>query len=345
MNALAVADIAETRSRVAGFVPTGAYPTAVRVVNGGRLAVLNGHSGSLSVIDAPTDEMLPDYTTKAMGATPYRESFSDSLPEQRSSIEHVIYILMDGASGPNTAKLAREFVRLENFHPAGDTPAAAFNFAIAAIAPDFTERLAPSFAAGRLRYDGFGGGEPANLPPAGYLWSNALSAGLTVRNYGMFADNGAQGGRVKDPSLQEVTNMKYRSADPQALLDDLKQFESPTGVLPNLIVLQTTSDAALGRIVEAVSKSKFWPQTAIFAMSPSGASPTLLALSPYTRRGTTDPTPYDQVSVLRTIELILNLRPMTVFDFSARSLAAAFVSTPNLSPVNNAPFSMEPANQ
>ena len=339
VNALAVADVSETRSRLAGFVPTGAYPTAVRVVNGGKLAVLNGHSGSMSVIDAPADEMLPELTNKAMALTPYRESFSDSLPEQRSSIEHAIYILMDAAAGPNAAKLAREFVRLENFRPAGGTAESALNWAVSAIAPDFTERLASSFAAGRLRYDGFRGGEPANLPPAGYLWSNALSAGLSVRNYGVFVDNGAQGVRIKDPSLQDVTNMKYRAADPQAFLDDLKQFESPSGMLPNLIVLRTTSDAALGRIVEAVSKTKFWPQTAIFAMNPSGPSPMLLALSPYTRRGAADPTPYDQVSVLRTIELILNLRPMTVFDFSARSLAAAFVSTPN-----NAPYIMEPTN-
>jgi len=338
VNALAVADISEVRSRVAGFVPTGAYPTAVRLLNAGRIAVLNGHSSSLSVLDAPTDEMLPELTSKAMAATPYRESYSDSLPEQRSSIEHVIYILMDGApSGPNAAKLAREFVRLENFHPAGDTPAAAFNFAVAAIAPDFTERLAPSFVAGRLRYDGFEGAEPANLPPAGYVWSNAVSAGLTVRNYGLFVDNSVQGGRVKDPSLQGITNMKYRAADPQAFLDDLKQFDS--GMLPNLVTIRSESDAALGRIVEAVSKSKFWAQTAIFVMQPSGPKPTLLALSPYTRRGAADPTLYDQVSVLRTIELILNLRPMTVFDFSARSLAAAFVST-----ANNAPFSMEPTN-
>lgn len=339
VNAVAVADISETRSRVAGFIPTGAYPTAVRVLSGGRLAVLNGHSSSLSVIDAPTDEMLPELTAKATAVTPYRESFSDSLPEQRSSIEHVIYILMDGAAGPNTGKLAREFVRLDNFRPAGDTPAAALHWAIAAIAPDFTEKLNPSFAAGRLRFDGFEGGEPANLPPAGYLWSNALSAGLTVRNYGMFVDNAVQGGRVKDPSLVGVTNMKYRDADPQAFLDDFKQFESPSGMMPNLTVLRTASDTALGRIVEAVSKSKFWPQTAIFVMSPSAPGPLLLALSPYTRRGAADATPYDQVSVLRTIELILNLRPMTIFDFSARSLAAAFVSTPN-----NAPYSMEPAN-
>ena len=337
VNALAVADISETRSRIVGFVPTGAYPTAVRELTAGRIAVLNGHSGSLSVFDAPTDEMLPELTSKTMAATPYRESFSDSLPEQRSSIEHVIYILMDGASGPNAAKLAREFVRLENFHPAGDTPASALNWAVAAIAPDFTERLAPGFAAGRLRYDGFEGAEPANLPPAGYLWSNALSSGLTVRNYGVFVDNGVQGGRVKDPSLQGVTNMKYRETDPQAFLDDLKQFES--GMMPNLLMARVESDAALGRMVEGISRSKLWPQTAIFVMNPSGPSPMLLALSPYTRRGTTDSTPYDQVSALRTIELILNLRPMTVFDFSARSLTAAFVSTPN-----NAPYSMEPTN-
>ena len=119
VNALAVADISETRSRVAGFVPTGAYPTAVRVVNGGRLAVLNGHSGSMSVIDAPTDEMLPDYTSKAMAATPYRESFSDSLPEQRSSIEHVIYILMDGAASGSEHRQARARVRAAGEFPSG----------------------------------------------------------------------------------------------------------------------------------------------------------------------------------------------------------------------------------
>ena len=337
-NTVAVADISEARSRVAGFVPTGAYPTSVRLLSGGRLAVLNGHSASLSVVDVPADEMLPETTRAAMALTPYRESFSDSLPIGRSPIEHVIYILADDASGPNAAKLAREFVRLEGFHPTGGTRPEALSWAVSAIAPDFTVRLAQSFASTRLRYNGFEGGEPANLPPAGYLWSNALSAGLTVRNYGLFVDTGAQVARVKDPSLQGVTNMKYRASDAQIFLDDLKQFES--GTMPNLVMLSLSSDAALGRIVEAVSKSRYWPQTAIFVMNPAGPAPALLALSPYTRRAAVDPTVYDQASVLRTIELILNLRPMTVFDFSARSLAAAFVSTPN-----NAPFSAEPPAQ
>jgi len=347
-NAVAVADISETRSRLAGFIPVGAYPAAVHAVNQNRIAVLNGHSNSLSLIGAPTEDILADYSKTALALTPYRESFSDSLPEQRSSIEHVLYILMDGvgSGGPNLSKLAREFVRFDNFHPAGGTPAAALNWAVAAIAPDFTAKLSPAFAAGRLRYNGFEGGEPANLPPAGYLWSNALSAGLTVRNYGLLVENkpaagadGIQVARVKDPSLVGITNMKYRAPAPQAFLDDLKQFEG-TGMMPNLMMLHVESDAALGRIVEAVSKSRFWPQTAVFVMDASSPKPLLLALSPYTRRGSADATPYDQVSVLRTIELILNLRPMTVFDFSARSLAAAFVSTPN-----NAPYSAEQTGQ
>jgi DNA-binding beta-propeller fold protein YncE len=343
-NAVAVADVSETRSRLAGFVPAGAYPAAVRVISGGRLAVVNGHSGSLSAMETPTDDMLPEYTRMAMALTPYRESLSDSLPEQRSPLQHVIYILGGASSGPNAVKLAREFVRFENFHPAGYTPAAALNWAVAAIAPDFTVKLAPGFVAGRLRYDGFEGGEPANLPPAGYLWSNALSAGLSVRNYGLFVENkpsagadGVQVARVNDSSLVGVTNMKYSPADPRAFLDDLKQNETG-GMMPNLMMLRVNSDAALGRIVEAVSKSPFWPQTVIFVMNASAENATLLALSPYTRRGATDSTIYDQASVLRTIELILNLRPMTVFDFSARSLAAAFVSTPNAAPYSPEPF-------
>ena len=61
---------------------------------------------------------------------------------------------------------------------------------------------------------------PANTPPAGYLWTNALSAGLTVRNYGEFVTNKPQAGpdgiqvaKVSDPSLNGITNLRYRGWD------------------------------------------------------------------------------------------------------------------------------------
>jgi hypothetical protein len=100
-------------------------------------------------------------------------------------------------------------------------------------------------------------------------------------------------------------------------------------------------DYALGRLVEGVSKSKFWPQTAIFIVEDdaqdgadhvdSHRSPAFV-ISPYARRGFVDTTFYSTPSVLRTIELILGLRPMTQFDAAATPLSAAFTMDINATP-------------
>jgi hypothetical protein len=97
-------------------------------------------------------------------------------------------------------------------------------------------------------------------------------------------------------------------------------------------------DYALGRLVEAVTKSKSWPQTAIFVVEDdaqdgadhidSHRAPAFV-ISPYARRGFVDNTLYSTPSVLRTIELILGLRPMTQFDAAAPPLAAAFTRQPD----------------
>ena len=96
------------------------------------------------------------------------------------------------------------------------------------------------------------------------------------------------------------------------------------------------NDAALGTIVEAVSHSKFWAKTAIFVLEDDAQDgpdhvdshrSVMLALSPYTRRGIVDSSMYNTASVLRTMELILGLRPMTQFDAGARPLGAAFAAT------------------
>jgi hypothetical protein len=171
--------------------------------------------------------------------------------------------------------------------------------------------------------------------------------------------------RVNDPSLQGITNMNYRGFDERypdvnrvkVFLDEFKEFES-SGKLPNLMIVRlgndrTTpgrtaprsmfadNDYALGMLVEAVSNSKFWSQTAIFVIeddAQNGAdhvdshrSP-MLVLSPYTHRGTIDSTMYNQASVVRTIELILGLRPMTHYDAGARPILAPFAAAPDRRP-------------
>ncbi|HLG97468.1 MAG TPA: bifunctional YncE family protein/alkaline phosphatase family protein [Bryobacteraceae bacterium] len=283
--------------------------------------------------------------------------------------------LFDEKAGPNHHKLAREFVLFDNFYVNSDVSADGHNWSTSAIANDFVEKMWPSNYAGRNPNYGFEGGEPAAYPPAGYLWTNAAARGVSMRNYGYWVENknnagadGVQVEEVRDPILRSVTNMKYRSFDleytdvnrAQVFLADLADFEK-TGTMPALMLLRlgndhtngtapgkiaplssfADNDYALGMIVEGISRSKFWPSTAIFVVEDdaqngpdhidSHRAPAYL-LSAYTHTGKIDSTMYNTTSVLRTIELILNMRPMTHFDAGARPMTNAFSNEAILMP-------------
>ena len=93
------------------------------------------------------------------------------------------------------------------------------------------------------------------------------------------------------------------------------------------------NDLALGRIIEAVSHSRFWPQTAVFIVEDDAQNgpdhvdahrTVALVASPYCRRGSGDSTPYTTCSMLRTIEIVLGLEPMSQFDAAAAPMRACF---------------------
>jgi hypothetical protein len=281
---------------------------------------------------------------------------------------------------PNQHKLAREFVLLDNFYVSADVSADGHNWSTAAIASDYVQKFWPnSYAARRKHYD-YEGGEPAATPPAGYLWTNARLAGVSMRNYGYFVnirkkplEDGVQVDSVRDPVLSPVTNLHYRGFDldypdverVKAFQKDLAEFEA-SGQMPQLMIMRlgndhtsgtapgkiaplssiADNDYALGLLVESVAKSKFWPETAIFVVeddAQNGAdhvdshrSPAFV-LSPYTRRGVVDSSMYNTVSMLRTIELIVGLRPMTHFDAGAKPMASVFQATPNVAAYAAAP--------
>jgi hypothetical protein len=99
------------------------------------------------------------------------------------------------------------------------------------------------------------------------------------------------------------------------------------------------NDLALGRIVEAVSKSKFWPETCIFVVEDDpqngfdhvdGHRTVALVISPYTRRGFVDHTSYNQTGMVKTIELLLSLPSMNQLDLSATAMRACFQEKPDL---------------
>src|SRR6185295_8722170 len=96
------------------------------------------------------------------------------------------------------------------------------------------------------------------------------------------------------------------------------------------------NDLAVGLIVKALSRSKFWNKMAIFVVEDDaqggvdhvdGHRTVALAVSPYTRRGHVDSTFYSNQSMLKTIELILGLPTMSIFDMIANDMRASFTST------------------
>jgi YVTN family beta-propeller protein len=159
------------------------------------------------------------------------------------------------------------------------------------------------------------------------------------------------------PGFPLITPDVYRA---QLFIEELKTFEQKNE-MPNLVyvflpanhsvgatpgfptprAMIADNDLALGRIVEAVSKSKFWKDTCIFVVEDDpqfgfdhldGHRSVLQVISPYTRRKHVDSTNYNQTGVVKTIELVLGLPPMNQLDLSATPLRACFQDLPDLTP-------------
>ncbi|MBS0265501.1 MAG: bifunctional YncE family protein/alkaline phosphatase family protein, partial [Planctomycetes bacterium] len=143
-------------------------------------------------------------------------------------------------------------------------------------------------------------------------------------------------------------------------LKELKEFEEK-GEFPNLVIIclpndhtsgtspgtptpaacVADNDLAFGRIVEGLSRSKFWKELAIFAIEDdpqdgwdhvSGYRTTAYCISPYTKRGQVISTQYNTTSIIRTIEQILGMPPMNQFDASATPMFDCFTETPDFTP-------------
>jgi DNA-binding beta-propeller fold protein YncE len=287
-NAVAVVDVSLPRSSRLGFIPSGAYPADVQTLAGDRVAILNGQSGTASVVEA--DDIQTD-TVRSNSL--FRDEYLDTQP-RRSAIEHVVYIVTSDFRG---SKPAREFTLLDNFQDLGE------EWAVAAIAPPYVVRRAPMLAAF----------EPAALPPAGRIWNNALAKGLTVRNYGW----------TGDPALAPHTNARFAAPDAdrgQVFAEDLALFERE-GKMPRLLMIRMEAEPQVLRsVADAVLKSRFSKSSAVFITGPNAAA----VYSPYTGERDVDSTFYNSASVLRTIGLILGLNPMTIFDAAATPITAAF---------------------
>jgi len=179
--------------------------------------------------------------------------------------------------------------------------------------------------------------------------------------------------RVNIAPLRPYVDMNYPSFSlripdqvrADAFIADLREFER-IGRMPNFMLMAlgndhtsgtypgrptprayaADNDLALGRIVSAVSHSKFWRDTVIFVVEDDaqdgldhvdGHRTMALVVSAYQTPGAVYHEFYDQTSILRTVELIFGLTPMTRFDANATAITAAFNSQERTEPYDAKP--------
>jgi DNA-binding beta-propeller fold protein YncE len=285
---------------------------------------------------------------------------------------------------PNLHALAREFVLLDNFYVESEVSADGHEWTTAAYATDFVEKTWPlsyrKGSYGTIQYPSEGAFEIA-YPTSGYIWDQCKKAGLSYRSYGEFVKNTGtdddESGHATLEALKGHYDPGYRGWDlnypdqkrADRFIAELRRMEKEGG-FPQFIVMHlpndhtagvsvgkptpramvADNDLALGRIVEALSNSKFWKETAVFVVeddAQNGADhvdahrTTALVLSPYTKRRAVDSSMYSTSSMLRTMELILGLPPMTQFDAAALPMYASFHARPDFSPYKHRPANVD----
>lgn len=280
---------------------------------------------------------------------------------------------------PNHHALARRFVLLDNFYVNAEVSAQGHDWSTAAYASDFTEKTWSSNYSRRGRKYDYEGEKKINWPSSGYIWDACRRKGISYRSYGEFVKNGKtpqDPGHATVPGLKGHFDPYYRSFDLEysdrdrvkRYLKELRQFEAK-GRMPRFQILRLPNDhtagtrpgqltpralvgdndLALGQVVEALSHSRFWKEMAIFVLEDDAQNgpdhvdahrSVAFVISPYARRKVVDSTMYSTNSMLRTMELILGLPPMSQHDAAAPPMFRSFTDTPNLEPYTALPVSV-----
>ena len=280
-------------------------------------------------------------------------------------------VMFGAAITPNQHALVARFGIFDRFFDNAHVSADGHNWSLGAFANDYLEKMWPLNYAGRRPDYDFEDGAEASSPHAGYLWDAAARAHISARNYGEFVTAGptASGTPVSTTfdRLRAITDPNFptfdlKIADAVRYAEWKREFDAfeRTRTLPALEIVRfmrdhtagtaagentpqamvADNDQAVGNLVDAVSHSRDWTSTAIFILeddAQNGADhvdeqrSTFYLASPYARGGVQHEQ-YTTASVLRTIEILLGMQPLSRYDAGAQPLDAAFTPTPSSAP-------------
>ncbi|SDY80790.1 40-residue YVTN family beta-propeller repeat-containing protein [Hymenobacter psychrophilus] len=266
---------------------------------------------------------------------------------------------------PNHHALAREFVLLDNFYVDAEVSADGHNWSTAAYATDYVEKTWPSNYSGRGgSYDYEGGRGEVAVPKDGFIWDYCQRAGVSYRSYGEFVAKG----KATVKALEGHIDADYPSYNLQVLdVDREKIWERDfdrlvaAGQVPQFQVIRlpndhtagarlgartpqayaADNDLALGRLIEHLSQSPVWKESVVMVVEDDAQNgpdhvdahrSTAYLAGPHVRRGAVIHTMYSTAGLLRTMELILGLPPMSQYDAAALPLWECFTSSPDLKP-------------
>jgi YVTN family beta-propeller protein len=286
---------------------------------------------------------------------------------------------------PNHHALAEQFALLDNYYGPGDQSALGHRWVLQAYPSTWvhkygnarnnqspmllgpTDAIYDSAKAHGLGVRAYGERGANTITPANATWTNIYN------DWKNGTANVTIDARAIIVGLRDVYHPKYPAAESRVpdqyradiFLKEFAEFEK-NGNLPSLVLIllyddhtEGTSpgfptpramvadnDLALGRIVEAISKSQYWKESAIFVTEDDsqdgldhvdGHRTVGLAISPYTRHGIVDSTFYTIVNMYRTIEQILGLPPRNQFDLAAEPMFPTFAPKADLTPYTARP--------
>eukprot|EP01037_Dinobryon_pediforme_P008436 gene8436-8524_t len=268
---------------------------------------------------------------------------------------------------PNHHAIANEFVLLDNFYVDAEVSADGHNWSTAAYATDFVEKTWPTSYGNRGGNYDFEGTRLAAYPRDGFIWDYCKRAGVSYRTYGEFVEDGPSGkASLKslaghycthspgfDLNVKDVKRVDIWKHDFDSLMainavphfnsirisNDHTSGQHKGSISP--IAAVGDNDLAIGRFLDYLSTSKIWKESLVVILEDDAQngpdhvdahrSPVFLA-GPYVKRNAVIHNMYSTSGVLRTIELILGLPPMSQYDAAATPLYECFTSKPNFSP-------------
>jgi len=274
---------------------------------------------------------------------------------------------------PNQHALVNNYVLMDNFYVDAEVSADGHNWSMAAYATDVVEKTWPTTYGSRGGSTGYEGGRPALYPRDGYIWDYCQRAGVSFRSYGEFGEfdktkyktlqghmcPGSPGFNLDitdqvryDAWAHDFDSLLTVNAVPQLstirISNDHTSGQKRGKIAP--IAAVADNDLAVGKLIEHLSHSPIWKESVVFILEDDAQngpdhvdahrSP-VYVVGPYVKHNAVIHSMYSTSGVLRTIELILGLPPMSQYDAAALPLYECFTSTADVSPFKSIPAKVD----